>query len=78
MDDITSATGISSAASLSTIGAVVWYIKNRILKYEKSNAQVLKELREATSDNKVQSDQIARLQDEVKELRTLLLLKKNG
>ena len=78
MDDITSATGISSAASLSTIGAVVWYIKSRILKYEKSNAQVLKELREATSDNKVQSDQIARLQYEVKELRTLLMLKKNG
>lgn len=69
MDDLTSATGISGATSGITIGAVIWYIKGRILKYEKANNKLKDELREATLDNKVQEKEIEAIKEQLREIR---------
>jgi len=51
------------------LGAVIWYAKNRFLKFDKKIGHMAQELRDATAENNLQKDQIQRLRDEIKEMR---------
>jgi len=68
LEEIIGATSVSGA----TVAAVIWYIKSRIMKYEKKLSNLNRELKESTLDNKVQSEQIKHMKEEIKELRYIL------
>ena len=68
MEEIIGATSVSGE----TIEEVIWYIKSRIMKYEKKLSNLNRELKESTLDNKVQSEQIKHMKEEIKELRYIL------
>ena len=51
------------------LGAIVWYAKNRFLKFDKKISHMANELREATAENNLQKDQIERLREDIREMR---------
>ena len=69
MEEILGALGISGPV----LGAVVWYVKNRIIKSEKKMEKLEEKLKITLTADEVQKTQIETLQSEVKELRRHLL-----
>jgi hypothetical protein len=69
MEEILGALGISGPV----LGAVVWYVKNRIIKSEKKMEKLEEKLKITLTADEVQKMQIETLQSEVKELRRHLL-----
>lgn len=51
------------------VGAIIWYAKNRFIKFDKKIGQMAHELRDATAENNLQKDQINRLREEIKEVK---------
>ena len=54
------------------LGAVVWYAKAQVTKFDKRIATMKKDLSEATKDNHIQEEQITVLKAEVLYLKTRL------
>jgi len=69
MEEVLGALGISGPV----LGAVVWYVKNRIIKSEKKMEKLEEKLKITLTADEVQKTQIETLQSEVKELRRHLL-----
>ena len=54
------------------LGAIVWYVKAQIIKFDKRMSTIKKDLTEATKDNHIQEEQITVLKAEVLYLKTRL------
>ncbi len=71
MEELLGALGISGPA----LGAVVWYVKSRIVKNEKKLSQITEELKASTNDNKVQEVQIKQLREDLRDLKKKIYAK---
>ncbi len=60
-------TGLGSSGVV--LGGVVWYAKNRFIKFDKKIGHMAQEVRDATAENNLQKEQITRLRDELKEVK---------
>ena len=51
------------------IGAVVWYAKSRLMKFDKKISSMNQELKDATAENNFQKDQIDRVREDMKDIK---------
>lgn len=74
MEELLGALGISGPA----LGAVVWYVKGRIVKNERALAKIVEELKASTNDNKIQEVQINQLKEDLRDLKKIVYGKAQG
>lgn len=65
MEELFGALGIGG----SSIGVMLWYIKNRILKYERKIDQMEKVISEERAENKLQKEQIKELKQDLRDVK---------
>jgi len=53
----------------SSVGVMLWYIKNRILKYERKIDQMEKVISEERAENKLQKEQIKELKQDLRDVK---------
>ena len=65
MEELFGALGIGG----SSVGVMLWYIKNRILKYERKIDQMEKVISEERAENKLQKEQIKELKQDLRDVK---------
>jgi len=68
MEELFGALGIGG----SSIGLTLWYIKNRILKYEKKIDLMEKIISDEKSENKLQKEQIRELKEDLRDIKKVV------
>lgn len=68
MEELFGALGIGG----SSVGVMLYYIKNRILKYERKIDAMEKQLNDERSENKLQKEQIKELKEDFRDLKKMV------
>jgi len=68
MEELFGALGIGG----SSVGVMLYYIKNRILKYERKIDAMEKQLQEERTENKLQKEQIKELKEDFRDLKKMV------